>query len=106
MTRGELIELALGKEEARKVDTAIPQGVFNAMTQTARQDIAGWYYGAATGLCGRLLTQTECWTEILYKIRDRQLRVTMMDHDVTLVVENWPCLRQHAERDEVQITEA
>src|SRR4030095_4048408 len=44
MTTGRLIELALGKERANRVDYAIPQPVMNGMSQKQREDVAGWYY--------------------------------------------------------------
>jgi len=114
MTRGELIELALGKDEARKVDTAIPQTVFDAMTQQAREGIAGWYYAPEAKIFGRLLTQAECWTEIKRKIQTGKLRTKFNahwardEHDVLdmtsrVMVNDWPCFQWHAERGEIVI---
>jgi hypothetical protein len=103
MTRGELIALALGDDESNKVDTAIPQSVFDAMTSTARDDIAGWYYAPECHYMGRLLTQTECWRQIIDKLNRYQLRATMLGHDVSFIVTKWDCLRAHCERGEIQI---
>lgn len=106
LTIGRLLELAFGADEARKIDTAIPQQVFDAMTPTARADIAGWYYDVNNRTFGRLLTQTECWTVLKARVEHYQLELRMMDHDVSFIAKEWPCLRQHAERGEIQIVES
>lgn len=110
MNTGQLVELALGKEEARKVDYAIPQGVFDAMTEHARNDRAGWYYAPECKLSGRLLTQSECWTEIKRRLRSGKLKAFLRTYpqavDMTEIAVEWPCLRSHVERSEILITEA
>lgn len=105
MTRGELIELALGKDSAGKVDTAIPQEVFDGMTSAARDNIAGWYYAPEAKIFGRLLTQEECWREVINKLRSGELTASLAGvEDVGHVVVDWPCLRYHAERSEIIIS--
>lgn len=64
----ELLRLALGEAESRKVDTAIPQAFFDSLSQTERLDVAGWYYDAAHKCTGRLLTRTECWEQIRQRL--------------------------------------
>lgn len=104
MTVGRLIELALGPEEARKVDTAIPQGVHDQMTQAARENIAGWYYAPEVKLMGRLLTKQECEDQIRHKLASGKLHAFMAgSEDIAFVVAQWPCLFQHAARGEVDI---
>jgi len=103
MTVGQLIDLALGPTEANKVDTAIPQPVFDAMTQAARSNIAGWYYAPEAKLFGRLLTKDECWREILNKLQNGTLKATMGDLDIGYVAQHWPCFRFHVENGEIQL---
>lgn len=114
-TIGQLIELALGKDEAKHVDTAIPQYVFDRMTQGQRQGYAGWYY-ERTGvvqpdgyvkrsLMGRLLAKDECWQEIEHKIKQGRITASILGFENPLLVE-WPCFRQHVERGEIQLEEA
>ncbi len=103
ITRGELIELALGADEARKVDTAIPQSVFDTMSETSRDDIAGWYYAPEAKYGGRLLTQTECHSLIKARIERWQVVAIMMDTDISHIAVKWACLRQHVERGEIQL---
>jgi hypothetical protein len=105
MTKGRLIELALDKEEARLVDFAIPQASFDAMSQHARNDIAGWYYDPwKAKMFGRLLTMSECWVLIGNKVRAGKLRVSLLGHENPLLAD-WPCFRYHAERGEIDIEE-
>jgi hypothetical protein len=106
LTLNKLIELALGCDEARKVDTAIPQGVFDSMTQAAKNDIAGWYYAPEVKLMGRLLTQSECWRQIYFRLGQGELKATMMDHDVSWLADTWPCFRSHVERGEIRLEES
>ncbi len=116
MTRGELITLALGDDESRKVDTAIPQAVFDAMTEAAREDIAGWFYDVNHKLDGRLLTQSECWQQIRHHLDTGRLaaciggftqdRTDSVIADITHRAKDWPCLRQVCERGDVHIQPA
>jgi hypothetical protein len=103
MNLGQLIELALGPEQARKVDTAIPQAVFDQMTQAARENIAGWYYAPEAGLMGRLLTKDECWQEIKNKLHNGKLWAFIAGVEIGYAAQQWPCLRYHVERDEIQL---
>ncbi len=75
LTRANLVELALGEAEARKVDYAIPQGMFDRYSEAIRADIAGWYYAPEAKIFGRLLTQTECWRIIQKKVEAGELVV-------------------------------
>jgi hypothetical protein len=105
MTKGKLIDLALGKEGARLVDLAIPQEVFNSLSQAARADTAGWYYDPLTARTfGRRLTMIECWAAVVTRIRKGELRVSLLGHENPLFVE-WPCFRYHAEQGEIDIEE-
>lgn len=107
LTLGKLIDLALGKEEARKVDTAIPQDVFDRMTPVARENIAGWYYAAEAKLHGRLLTREECWSLVKLRLKNGKIKATMAGgEDIGYVVADWYCLRDHACRGEIQLEEA
>jgi hypothetical protein len=104
LTTQSLIELALGAEEARKVDTAIPQHIFDGMTPVARENIAGWYYAPEVKLMGRLLTREECWSLIKLRLREGKLTATMAGgENIGYTVANWHCLRDHACRGELQI---
>jgi hypothetical protein len=109
-TKLTLIDLALGRAEANKVDLAIPQGVHDQMTQAARNDIAGWYYAPEVKLFGRLLTMTECWQQIVHKLREGKLYAFLgndddQSHNLGYMLVEWPCLRYHVERGEVIIRE-
>jgi hypothetical protein len=107
LTLGRLIELALGAEEAKKVDTAIPQSVFDHMTPVARENIAGWYYAPEVKLMGRLLTREECWSLVKIRLKNGRLSATMAGgENIGYVVADWHCLRDHASRGEIQITES
>lgn len=101
-----LIEYALGPKEAGKVDTAIPQTVFDSMNKYARQDIAGWYYAPECKIMGRLLTKTECWAEIMDRLDNGELTAHMLDRDVTYVVTRWKCFQSHVEAGEITLNEA
>jgi len=107
LTRGRLTVLALGKDLANRVDYAIPQPVFDRMTQAQRDDVAGWYYEPEkANAFGRLLTQTECWTAIRQQLQEGRLAATMgaaTEYDLAFALAEWPCLQYHAERGEVQI---
>ena len=104
LTIGRLIELALGPEEARHVDTSIPQHVFDGMTQAARDNIAGWYYAPEVRVLGRLLTKEECWKEILHKVNGGSMIVTMGDRELWgPTVAAWICFREHVERGDILI---
>lgn len=105
MNIGQLIEFALGPEQARKVDTSIPQQVFDRMAPTARDDIAGWYYGPEDKIFGRLLTREECWQKIHNRLLEGTLQAFMGDTEVGYVACHWPCLRYHANRDEITFKE-
>lgn len=105
LSNGRLIELALGEEEARKVDTAIPQEVFDSLNLSERANTAGWYYEGRS-LMGRRLTVPECWNLIHQRIGRGELRLFMLGQDVTYVVKDWFCLRYHIERGEIQVEEA
>jgi hypothetical protein len=110
MTRGRLAELALGKERANRVDSAIPQPVFNGMSQAQRDDVAGWYYEPEkANVFGRLLTQTECWTAIRRHLLEGRLMATVgaaTDLDLGWAIAEWPCLPYHVERREVNYLHA
>lgn len=110
LSRADLVKLALGEEEVSKVDFSPPQDVFDRMTETARNDIAGWYYAPEAGLMGRLLTQTECWTEIRKKIANSALNVEIYVYDHpdwhvghVETAHAWPCLRWHVEQGHMTI---
>lgn len=107
LTRGRLAELALGKERANRVDYAIPQPVFNGMSQAQRDDVAGWYYEPEkANVFGRLLTQSECWIAIRRHLLEGRLHATLgaaTEYDIGYAIAEWPCLPYHAERREVQI---
>lgn len=107
MTVSRLIELALGADRAQRVDTAIPQATFNSLTQTQCEDVAGWYYEPEkAALMGRLLTRSECWTQIRHELRENRLSATLgpnYEDDLGYVLAEWPCLEYHALRGEVHI---
>lgn len=111
MNRGDLVHLALGPEEARKVDFSIPQAVFDGMGPKNQENVAGWYYDDKNKIFGRLLTQTECWELIAKRLHKGELVAEAMVHDdgdwhigtVPSSVGDWPCLQYHAERGEVRI---
>ena len=109
-TVGKLIQLALGYEEARHVDTALPQHFVNSQTEYERQNNAGWYYdknaSGGRSLMGRRLSKAECWSEIRHKVRQGQLVATMVGEDLSSVVADWPCFHEHVERGEIQLEEA
>ena len=76
MTLSELVTLAIGADNARKVDHAIPQGVFDKLSAEVRADVAGWYYDPDTApTFGRLLSQSECWRLIRARIERGELVV-------------------------------
>ncbi|HWK31095.1 MAG TPA: hypothetical protein VNR20_03325 [Terriglobales bacterium] len=105
----ELLDLALGKDEARKVDLAIPQDVFNQMTPTAREDVAGWYYAPEAKIFGRLLTLTECWKNVMADLENGKIVVASVmgvDDELggfTYRVRQWPCLKEHVLRGEITL---
>lgn len=109
MNKQELIDLALGKEEGRKVDFAIPQPVFDQMTPAAREDIAGWYYAPEVKIFGRLLTISECWKNIMAHLENGKIVVTSVmgtadSHGFfTHRVRQWPCLKDHVLRGEITL---
>lgn len=105
MNLGELIQLALGEEEARKVDTAIPQDVFNGMTQAQRENRAGWYYAPEAKIFGRLLTKDECWKEIRHKLREGKLSAYMGSQELPYYVADWTCFRKHCEAGEITLAQ-
>jgi hypothetical protein len=96
--------LALGEELGRKVDYAIPQSFFDTLTAAQRDDTAGWFYDPSTArFSARHLTQTECWNLITIRLQQGELVATMMGNDVSCAVKQWPCLRFHVERREIQL---
>ena len=104
MSRRELVTLALGEELGRKVDYAIPQSFFDTLTEALRDDTAGWFYDPSTArFSARHLTQTECWNLITIRLQQGELVATMMGNDVSCAVKQWPCLRFHVERREIQL---
>jgi hypothetical protein len=107
LTNGRLIELALGKERANRVDTAIPQGASNGLSQKQREDVAGWYYEPEKcAYMGRLLTRSECWHQIRHEMRESRLSATLgpdYECDLAFALADWPCLEYHALRGEVHI---
>ena len=105
LTIGKLIEHALGPDEASMVDTAIPQGAFDAMGVAARSQIAGWYYAPEAKLMGRLLTKEECWQRILFRLGYGGLKAMMAAMDVTHLVPEWGCFRFHVEQGHIQLEE-
>jgi hypothetical protein len=105
-TVANLVELALGEEEARKVDYAIPQPVFDQMTEPARRNIAGWYYAPESGLFGRLLTKDECWAQIQHKVKQGKLFADWHGIGRCDTAVHWPCFHFHVEQGHIVITVA
>jgi hypothetical protein len=113
LTNGRLIELALGRDEARHVDTAIPQSVFDAQYPGQREQNAGWYYdrgGTTDGprsLTGRLLTVEECWGRVRHRLDKGKLQATMMGLEIpAFICLQWKCFEQHVQRGEIILEEA
>jgi hypothetical protein len=101
-----LIEFALGKDEAGKVDTSIPQGVFDAQYPGQREQNAGWYYAPEAKLMGRLLTKGECWDRIVHRMGKGELTARIGSQELpAYICAQWTCFRQHVERGEIQLEE-
>jgi hypothetical protein len=100
-----LIELALGVDEARKVDTSIPQQIFDGMNQAQRANIAGWYYSPKANIFGELLTKEQCWKKVMDRLLVGGLTASMAGLDVTYRVKDWPCLQSHVLAGEVILEE-
>ena len=106
-----VIELALGKEEARHVDTALPQGFVNQQHPLERANNAGWWYpmqeNGRRSLMGQRLTLKECWQQILDRLDKGELKARMGDQEIYAYhCATWPCFRDHVERGEIQLEEA
>lgn len=101
---GKLVTLALGEQEAKKVDFAIPLG---ALTPKQTEACAGWYYSPEAGIFGAPLWKADCWRLILAKMRSGEIKATMYGADVDLAfaLVEWPCLQYHVEHDEVYLEE-
>lgn len=109
--RGELVQLALGPEEANKVDFSIPQSVFDNLGPKNRENIAGWYYAPEAKVFGRLLTQSECWDLIRARLHKGELVAEALVNEegryhvgvLPSCTGDWPCLQYHAQRGEIRV---
>jgi hypothetical protein len=99
----ELHVLALGRDEADMVDTAIPQALMDSLSIAERANVAGWYYAPECKIFGRLLKVSECWEIIRTRLENGELRVWMAGTDITPYARTWPCLRIHEQKGELTI---